>query len=345
MHIFIDESGSFLTLNDERPHVCCVAALVVPSSRVDAVFSEFSALRRTWPEGQREVKGSRLGEAEVAQSIELAVRHDALLKICAVDSGRHTDDQVAIARKNQADKLRAAVSVNHHPNLVRQIHEMAAKWEQLPNQLAIQLYSTVHVVGQVLHHAPTYFAQRIPAELGSFEWILDRKDINQTPYETLWKQMVCPFLQATSLEDPFARIEGFDYSHMDRFRVSLDRFPHPQAEIERSKESVRAKGRTADDGIDIVKLVRDNTSFEDSQAHPGLQLVDILGNAFTRAMNDRLRRDGWGNLGRLMIGLRDKLPVSFVEIAMPSESHPTVLTDRQIRIMNVIEGKTKSMLV
>jgi hypothetical protein len=66
MHIFIDESGAFVVLDGKKPHVCCVAALTVASSRVDALFSEFVALRATWPEGQREIKGSRLNEPKVA---------------------------------------------------------------------------------------------------------------------------------------------------------------------------------------------------------------------------------------------------------------------------------------
>ena len=70
----------------------------------------------------------------------------------------------------------------------------------------------------------------------------------------------------------------------------------------------------------------------------------VLGD-IDRAMNDRLASDGWVNLGRLMIRQRDKLPVSFVEIAIPSESRPKTLTGRQIRIMNAIESRTKSMLV
>ena len=80
--------------------------------------------------------------------------------------------------------------------------------------------------------------------------------------------------------------------------------------------------------------------------NPGLQLVDILANAFTRAMNDRLRRDGWENLGRLMIRERHKLPARFVEIATANrETPPKMLSGRQARIMEVIESRAKSMLL
>jgi len=344
VHIFIDESGTFTILGNKKPHVCCVAALVVPSSREDAFRRDFTAVRETWQDGHREVKGSRLSEKEVAQSIDVAVKHDALLEICAVDTGRHSVEQVEVARGGQAEKLRAAVTERHHPNLVRQIHEMAEAWERLPPQLVIQLYATVRVVAQVIHHAPTYYAQRIPAELASFQWILDRKDRSETPYETLWRQLVCPFLQATSLEDPFPRVKEFDYSHMDRFRADLDRFSHLRPELE-----ARAKADSLDESppghIDVVKLVRDGSSFEDSEQSPGLQLVDILANAFARAMNDRLRSDGWRNLGRLMIRQADKFPAQFVEIAMPLDGPLKMLTGRQIRIMERFEERTKSMLV
>jgi hypothetical protein len=104
----------------------------------------------------------------MAQTIEVAVRHDALLKICALDTGRHTNEQLAAVRVRQTDTLRAAVTERHDPDFLRQFHEIAAAWEALSNPLAAQVYATVHVVDQVLAEAPTYYAQRDPTERGSF---------------------------------------------------------------------------------------------------------------------------------------------------------------------------------
>ncbi len=342
MHIFIDESGVFLAPPRPKPRVCCVAALVVGDAVVNDLLADFVQLRDSWAAGRGEIKGSTLQEEQVAQVIALAVRYDALLEICAVDTGRTLDADVSAAKVEQADALRASVNEREfHPNVVRWMNDLADRWERLSNPLMIQLFATVHVAKQVLHEAPTYYAQRTPRELAAFHWVLDRKDRQLTPYEELWMELVCPFLQTESLSDPFALVEGLDYSHMERFRIGTDRFPHLHRLIDEYSHA-RGKPRPAT-AWNVKMLLQESVAFEDSAERPGLQLVDVLGNAFSRAMNANLRTDGWGEMGRLMIAAVREAPAAFVGI-YPRSVEPIPVTGRQRRIMVQLKRKTKPMI-
>ena len=89
---------------------------------------------------------------------------------------------------------------------------MQKEWLQLPPQLIVQIYVLILTVEEVIRMAPTYYAQRMPDELARFDWILDPKDVKPTPFENLWQKIVCPVLQAMSLEKPLWRIREFDYA-------------------------------------------------------------------------------------------------------------------------------------
>lgn len=64
-------------------------------------------------------------------------------------------------------------------------------------------------------------SQRKPNCLGLFNWSIDAKGKVITEYESLWKDIVMPYVQTKSLSDPFQFTEG-DYSFMERFFVELD---------------------------------------------------------------------------------------------------------------------------
>jgi hypothetical protein len=46
---------------------------------------------------------------------------------------------------------------------------------------------------EVIKVVPNYYAQRLPSELGRFDWVLDPKDVKPTPFEEVWQKVVCPF--------------------------------------------------------------------------------------------------------------------------------------------------------
>jgi len=60
--------------------------------------------------------------------------------------------------------------------------------------------------------------------------------------------------------------------------------------------------------IDVGKILRESFTLGDSAMYPGLQLADIVTNAFRRAICGRLQYDGWKDLGRLMFRWGDTAP-------------------------------------
>jgi hypothetical protein len=57
VHIYIDESGSFITPATPKQKVSCVAALVVPSSKNDELLRDFAQIRPQWGGRNRRSEG------------------------------------------------------------------------------------------------------------------------------------------------------------------------------------------------------------------------------------------------------------------------------------------------
>lgn len=345
MHIFIDESGAFKVPSVPASKTSCVAALLVADDVVDEMSAEFLALRRGWPGGETELKGSSLGEQQIDQCIQLCSRFDPLLRIVACDTGLHRLSDVETIRTRQARGIRRAVGDDHQPKLVNEVLDVAARWERLSAPLVIQLYATAELVMQALATGPTYYAQRKPKELAAFCWVHDRKDVELTPYEKLWTELVCPFVQDWSLDRPWPHVTGhaqFDYSGLDRFYVqpeTMGRFardPEVRERLQRFKGPARA--------MNLNMIMRESATFDDSESIPGLQIIDILASAFTRAMNGSLQKSGWANLGRLMILERDAPPAVFLRVC-PEGTPRASMTPFQIHVSMEMERRLKSMMV
>jgi hypothetical protein len=293
VHIYLDESGNFAIRKGERPRVCGLGALVVPSSINDEVLGAFGSLRDSWHRGA-EVKGSALGEREVASVIALLQHYDCLFEACAIHTGLHTPKGIALLKREQGDRIVGGLTEQHHPNIAHWLHDLRAQWLALPDQLAIQLLAVVVACEQVLRYAPVYYAQRQPAELGAFHWRIDAKDKSETRYEKVLRQLVLPFLQSTFLQTPAISVDEFDFSHFRRFEVQTG-IPDYLKYAARVKDEART--RTSD----LRLIMTESWRFESSRESAGLQIVDILTSALCRAMNGRLRIAGWGELGSLIV--------------------------------------------
>jgi hypothetical protein len=137
-----------------------------------------------------------------------------------------------------------------------------------------------------------FYAQRIPQELGAFHWVIDGKDKTRvTDWEEWWSVVVSMDLQSRSLSDPFATLDGADYSHFERFRGKFSDYMKTHFKVD-------------EEGIDGGMLMEENLRFS-SAAEPGLEIVDILSNAIRRALGGRLDIEGWKDIRRLMIHRRE----------------------------------------
>ena len=296
MFIFIDESGTFVTTNELKPSISCVAALAVPESHYEDISKTFELLVASWNLDDKEPKGRNLDESQVADTIAILKRYDVVLKVAAIDIGLHLPSEIGEHRVLQCKKVTENVTKHHNRQLVEELNALKQRLSGLSLQLFVQAVMMVEVVDSVIRSTLLHCALTRPEALGAFRWVIDAKDDKKrTEYEDLWLNIVSPALQSKSLQSPFIQLEGCDYSYFERF-CNEDR-PEPPAHLRSAVRHHEVPFRSSD----VKKIMQEDLRFSDSRNSVGLQLVDILANAFRRACNGRLRRAGWQDLGRLAI--------------------------------------------
>jgi Protein of unknown function (DUF3800) len=308
VNIFIDESGTFQPVGEERPHLISnVTALIVPESFAGTLFRKFRKTTRPWRNGAREIKGRELDEQQAATILRLVQRFDVLVISVCVDMGLHLDSDIDAHKNHQADKYLASLTEEASPFMRNEIGELAERVRALPNQLYVQAIALIELASHVLQLGTLYYVQRIPGALGAFRWRLDAKNQKLTEYERLWSQIVFPHLQTLSLTQPLGQMAGANYSAFARFEKTL---PAPPEYIRKHKPDLPAPFNY----IDMNALLKD-LKFSDSAHLTGLQIVDVVASVIRRACNGTLQRSGWKGVGRLMpVGERGKHSIHFASL-------------------------------
>lgn len=299
MFIYIDESGNFTQPSQSTHAYSCVGALTIPSRYHGQVLKSFNRLKRQWHCNGKEPKGKDLQEKQIASVIELLLAGKSKFHICATDMYFNTPDSIQAFKIIQADRLLANITDQHQPTLIKQTKDFNLKMKALSNQLFVQLYMMIVLISKHLQDAVIHYALSDPAELGEFRWTVDRKGTTKTTYEDLWISLLSPFIQSRQFSsDPNDRIfcvsEG-DYSYFEKFCDRISKWPEHLPARRNKTESAN--------GINVIRLSRilnDSFALGDSAVTPGLQLADIVTNAFKRAISGRLQESGWQDLGRLM---------------------------------------------
>ncbi len=294
MHLFIDESGTFVIPENGKWSVCCLAALVIPDDEYAEIMKKFETLKSEWGGGAKEIKGRELGERQIASVIQLLGRHDVIFKAITIDMGLQTVDGIRKHKEAQVAGITENVTPAHSQDVVKGLKSLQDKLKELPDQLYVQFVLGAELLAEVLRVATLYYVQRKPLELGHFRWVLDAKDDLTTPYEDLWMEMIRPALMSKSFTEPLTMLKGADYSAFQTFRGVLP-------EVPKYLRGVLPDERPFE-YTDIGKIVTEDFQFKESGEEPGLQLVDILCNALRRSMNGSLQRQGWETLGCLMVG-------------------------------------------
>jgi hypothetical protein len=297
MHIYVDESGIFANPANNDMAVSCMAAVVIPEPFQKYIFKRFKYLKSSWGMGDVEPKGSRLDEKQVSQVVSVLSRYDVIIKALVIDMGLHTDAHILVHKQGQADGMTKNLTPKHHPNLVRQLKELAARVEHLPNQLYVQSCVLSSLVDSVIRVSTLYYCQRVPLTLSSFKWVIDAKGEKVSDYEDLWSTIVMPMLQSSSLNNPMISLQEGDYSSFNRkFDMTMPAPPEylmPHIRCEIPAEPFHC--------CDVKKIMTESLAFESSENNLGLQLADIVTNAIRRALHGNLQVDGWGDLGKLMV--------------------------------------------
>ncbi|HLW82171.1 MAG TPA: DUF3800 domain-containing protein [Candidatus Acidoferrales bacterium] len=343
MRIYIDEAGNFVSRASGQPLYSLVLGLVVPSSLEAALFAEFSSLLSSWPGSGTEIKGSKLDETEAAQLIDLVSRHDVFAHFFAVDMARHGETLVSDFKERQAAAITAGLTPEHHVPIVAQLEGIAAAIRRMPNQLFVQAFLMIELVLKVIEESTLYYVQRIPSELGSIAWTIDRKDRTITEMENTWSTLVLPMSENHFARKPLLSLKEADYSYFDaRYRVKAD-----DAEASRHVQWMQQvygilEGERPP-GLDATLLLGEQREFADSAGSLGLQLADMLAAILRRALNNRLQPPGWARYGRLLIANNSATP--FLQLGPPDGRGQQLRGQHIEEVYRALKSGNKQMLV
>jgi Protein of unknown function (DUF3800) len=341
MKIYIDEAGAFVAQPPGQPLFSLVLAVVVPSSIETELFDALSGLLASWPHQGIEIKGSKLDESQSAQVVELVSRYDVIVQFFAVDMEMHSDKVIDDRKARQADAVTANLTLEHHPAVAAQMRELADATRRMPNQLFVQASLMFELVLRVIEESTLYYVQRLPEELGSIEWCIDRKDRKITEMEETWSTLVLPMSESHFATRPLVCLRGADYSHFDaRYGIRAD-----DEEMNRHVAWTReAYGILNDEhgpGLNAGLLLSEQRQFVDSAGSLGLQLADMLAAILRRALNNRLRPEGWSRVGHMFIA--DKR-TPFLHLGLPKDSS-RVSGAQVIKVWQALKTGNKHMLL
>lgn len=308
MRIYIDEAGAFVVPPAGADSFSLVLSLTIPSSVEPHLFYDFLRLRDEWPVKGIEIKGSSLDETQTAQVIQVCRRHDVLVNFVALNTATHDDLLVDDFKRRQADALLAHLTPEHQPSMVQSLKTMADDMRKMPNQLFLQAFATMELLLGIVEETTVYYVQRIPEELADISWVIDRKDKTITQMEHMWSTLILPMSETYFARRPFAALAGADYSHFDkRYTFTQENVdPEMDRHMKWLKEIHGLRAFNAKDrGVNAGRLFQEQREFKDSRDSLGIQLADILASTLRRALNGKLKIEGWGEFGQLIVRRRN----------------------------------------
>jgi hypothetical protein len=310
--------------------ISAVGALVIPTSKCSATFDLFARMRKSLPQENGEVKGRLLDETSIGSVVDLLYKNDALLEVTAVDMGLNHEADFVWHKSETEKGITALLSDQHHKNVHDGAWALRRKLECVKIPLYVQSILTFATIESVLQHAPLYFAQRIPAELGAFHWLVDGKEKSRiTDWESWWSYAAMPSLEAKSQTNPMPILKGADYSHFKRFEFE-------------DTGNLTAQSELLDrpTGIDLRKVMSESFRFS-SDIDPGLELVDICVNAMRRALNGHLNASGWKCLKRIMVHRKS----NYVRLVSFKRNQSTHVHAPCARVLNSFTSGGRAMIV
>lgn len=293
MHIFVDETGIFANPSKKDVSVSAVGALCIPSRRLDSVYEKFARLKAKWGVTKGEIKGSKLNESQVRDTLHLLSKHDARTKLLLIDLGLHNDSDLEAHRTWQAEGLTAKLTQEHTASLRAELEEARARLAKLSLPLYVQLILITELVAEALQNFSLWHAVRDGRELDALHWVVDPKGRERVEYEKLWRLLVLGLVQSRSLTKPLITMDGGDYSHFQRYIKELPERPNW---LPGSRPDTSGPFRYPD-----PRLLLEDLTYPQSEESPGLQLVDIVVTTFRRALAGTLQAAGWESLSKLLI--------------------------------------------
>jgi len=257
----------------------------------------------------------------------------------------HPNDVIDEFKERQATALTANLTPAHADAIARRLKEDGDAIRSLSNPLFVQAFLTIELILELLDVSINYFAQRRPEELGRFAWAVDRKDRTVTQMEQLWSTLILPFGEPRSALRPYAKVEGFDYSHFAKYEIDEDtadekmrRHLQWMRENLPSSKPLPPKLRC----LDAKRIWTEERCFGDSRYNLGLQLADIASTTLCRALNGNLQQPGWEPMAGLLIR---KKTAPFLQIGKAASCQHPPLEPHAATVWRTLHGKGLSMML
>jgi hypothetical protein len=344
MNIYIDEAGAFIPPTGNRRY-SLVLALVIPAAKEVELFYHFLRLRDLWPQQAIEIKGSKLDEDQTAEVLQLLAEYQVIAEYYAIDMNQHPACVIDEFKERQACAVTANLTEMHSDAVVQATRDEADLIRRLSNPLFVQAYLTMELIVDMLDVAINYLAQRRPSELGQFAWMIDRKDQTITEMEQLWSTLILPFGETRSALKPFAKVDGFDYSHFEKYYI------YEETAGEKWKKHLQWMRETLPSAkdeptgplhcIDLGRIWTEDRAFEDSQNSLGLQLADIVATTLCRALNGNLQRSGWAPISQLLIR---KKTAPFIQLGKAVGQRPLLQPQAEV-VWRTLSAQSQRMVL
>lgn len=289
MHIFIDESGTFVP-GRRKTSISAVGSLIVPDRSIGGLEKLYGRLRQSLPKEGNEVKGRLLQEEQIQKVCSVLKTLGCLFEVNAIDMSLHSDELVLEHKRRQAEKLTANLTKEHHDSLVNQVLELQKFLVNLSPQLYVQSIVLSELIFDAIQNASLYFSLRSPEELSKYHWVIDAKsDQGPTNWEEWWTVVILPMLESKTVRNPIIQASFADYSAHQRFETKFSDY----------KTKIYGTDPEAT-GLDIKMMLGESMQFP-SESLLGLELVDILTNATRRSLMGNLKRSGWSKIPPIMV--------------------------------------------
>jgi len=344
MHIYIDEAGPFIPPKGRRRY-SLVLALVVPSATVAELSYQFLRLRDGWSQQAVEIKGSKLNEDQAAQTLGLLAAHGAIAEYYAIDMALHPDNIIDEFKERQASAITANLTPEHAEAVARRAHDDAETIRKLANPLFVQAFMSIHLTLAMLDVCINYFAQRRPEELGRFAWTIDRKDRTVTEMEHLWSTLMLPVGESRSAQQPYSKVEGFDYTHFAKYEIdeaTADEGMRHHLKWMKEKLPFSKAPSGPLRCIDAKRIWTEERAFEDSKDNLGLQLADIAATCLCRALNGNLQQQGWEPISRLLIR---KKTAPFLQLGKAAAGQHPPLEPHAAKVWRILDSRSQAMVL
>lgn len=335
MHIYIDESGSFVPAANPASW-CVVAALVAPETSIRLLQELLRRFKLAC--GKRYDEEVKLGDVTEEQYFALLrdlAQIDCTLYTVATDMSLSSEALMRHHQERQVTGILKHLDAMKYEEGRASLQKLSEEVATLSPQLYMQLVCQVLLIKEVIDWAILYHVQRTPGCLRQFRWRVDQKNTTKSQFEIAFEKVAPSLLQSIALEQPSYACTDFDYSAMRDFIYDDQNAPTYLKDT--YGLDVNAAG-----GLNVGKLLRTNIDFPESSTEAGLQVVDILASGIGRLLRGRFTdsQRAASLLGSIMVQrMRGKHPIQLVTFANEQQVDPRIA-----EIVKAFDRHTKPML-